>query len=160
MSGAAAGAAIGGSFLGVYGALKSASDEADMLEENKRLANEQADELEYREMVNEIARNQAAFKAELNFGSGYAATGREGTGIGSQLEIHRQVQVQNEISSREAQYEAAAIRAGGSYYGKMAENLSRFFLTNTLNLKKVQRYLAAEKFAKLLGMRAGRLFGF
>lgn len=116
----AAGAVVAGTAISVYGQMKAAEDQAKMAEFQQKMANEQADELGYRESVNAALRVGEAKKAALDFGAAYAASGKEGMGIGSQLEIMRQVQIQNALSQHDVRFQQAMLRRGGSLYGMQA----------------------------------------
>ena len=98
------GAVVGG-VLGAVGGLLAASDQAGLDEEKAQVAQEQAAEIEAREIANENLKNQTAYRAKLSFAAAYAGSGKAGTGIGSQLEIQRQTDQANMISNEEAQFQ-------------------------------------------------------
>ena len=120
MAAVAAGAAIVGAGISIYGAIKSANDEADQLEKRQALANSQADEMGYRENLNKVLRDEATVKNKLDFGAMAAASGHEGTGIGSQLEIQRQADIVNALSRHDVEYQQRQIREGGALQGDLA----------------------------------------
>lgn len=105
MPAVAAGAAIVGTGIAVYGAIKSANDQAGLDEERAKIAREQAAEIASREQANESIKDQQAFRQKLQFGSSYAASGKAGTGVGSQLQIQSQTDLQNMMSNREASFQ-------------------------------------------------------
>ena len=101
----AAGAAIVGAGIGIYGALSSASDQAGLDNERAQIAHEQAQEIAAREAANEALKDQQATRQQLQFGASFAASGKAGVGIGSQLQIKNQEETQNMISNREAMFQ-------------------------------------------------------
>jgi multidrug efflux pump subunit AcrA (membrane-fusion protein) len=101
----AAGAAIVGAGIQIYGDIKSANDQAQLDQDRAQIAQEQAQEVGAREAANETLRNQQATRQQLQFGSSFAASGRAGVGVGSQLQIQNQADTQNMISNREAQFQ-------------------------------------------------------
>lgn len=110
MPAVAAGAALVGGGIAVYGAIKSADDQASLDSARARIALEQASELEDREVANEALRNQTAYRQKLQFGASFAASGRAGTGVGSQLQIQNQTDLQNMISNKETQFQESMLR--------------------------------------------------
>ena len=122
MPAVAAGALILGTGIKVYGALKGASDQANIEEQKAGFAREQADEVLARESINEGLRNDAAFRNKLSFGAAYAGTGKAGVGIGSMLEIQRQTDLQNALSKRDAEFQAAQLRKGAALQEDLAGN--------------------------------------
>lgn len=102
----AVGAAIVGAGISTYGAIKSASDQADLDNARARIADQQAEEIQQRELANESLRDQQAYRQKLQFASSYAASGKAGVGIGSQLQIQSQSDLQSMMSNREAKFQA------------------------------------------------------
>jgi len=107
---AAAGVAVVGAGVQIYGAIKTANDQAEMDLQRAAIANQQATEIGEREAANETLRNQQAYRQKLQFGASFAATGREGTGIGSQLQIQNQTDLANMMSNREADFQAKMLK--------------------------------------------------
>lgn len=132
VAGAATGASVGGGYgaiagavigagISIYGQLKSAEDQAALDEKKKKIAEEQANEIFVREQINETIRNQATFQAQLQVGSEYAASGKEGAGIGSQLEVKRQADLATALARRDASYQEHMLLEGGSLQGQLAD---------------------------------------
>ena len=101
----AAAAAIVGAGIAIYGDIKTASDQAAADNTRATIAQQQSAELQGREQENEIIRNDQAMRQKLQFGASYAASGAAGVGIGSQLQIQNQTDIQNMISNRETQFQ-------------------------------------------------------
>lgn len=106
----AAGAAVVGAGIQVYGDIKSANDQAQLDQERAGIAQKQANEIALREQDNEAMRDQQAMRQKLQFGASYAASGKSGTGVGSQLQIQNQADLQNMISNREATFQENMLR--------------------------------------------------
>jgi len=123
MAEVAAGAAVLGAGMSAYGMIKASQDEAAAREAKQASLNMQADELESRQRVNEALMQNESEKMKLAFGAAYAASGKAGTGIGSQLEIQRQTDLQALLQRREAHYQARVLRAGGSLEGGLAASV-------------------------------------
>lgn len=123
MAAVAAGAAIVGGGIAAYGAIKSAQDEAAIKRLEAEQAYQQAGELDMRERANEALRTDAAFRAKLDFASMAAGTGHEGAGIGSQLEIQRQSDLQNILAGRDEAFAASQLRKGGDITRQLAGNI-------------------------------------
>lgn len=101
--------AIVGTGISAYGAIKSANDQNDLDQEKAQVAREQAAELTSREVANEALRNQQATRQKLQFASSYAASGKAGVGLGSQLQIQNATDLQNMISNKETQFQVAML---------------------------------------------------
>lgn len=101
----AAAAAVVGGGIAIYGAIKSANDQASLDQERAEIAKQQAQEIAAREQANEALRNQQAYRQKLQFGSSFAASGRAGVGIGSQLQIQNQSDLASMMSNREAEFQ-------------------------------------------------------
>lgn len=106
----AAASAIVGAGISVYGAIQSANDQANLDNTRARIATQQADELAGREASNEAVRNQQATRQMYQFGSSYAASGKAGVGIGSQLQIQSQANLANITSNRESQFQQTMLQ--------------------------------------------------
>lgn len=106
----AAAAAIVGAGVSIYGAITSANDQASLDESRAGVARQQSGEIAAREQVNETIRNQAAFRQKLQFGASYAASGKAGTGVGSQLQIQNQTDLANMLSNRESMFQEAMLQ--------------------------------------------------
>lgn len=107
--GTAIGAAVGAG-IGIWGALSSASDQNALDQEKAHVAQEQATEITAREAANEINVNENAYRQKLQFGASYAGSGKSGVGVGSQLEIQRQADLQNMMSNRESQFQVQMLQ--------------------------------------------------
>ena len=102
----------------------SAQDAREMLKgiyEHSDWIDEQAAEVLYREKINETLRNQQGFAAMADVSAQQAGSGHEGGGISSQLEVKRQTDLQNMISSQEAEFQARMLEAGGSLTGQAGQ---------------------------------------
>lgn len=119
--GAIAGAGAG---MSMVGQIVSAKSQSEIDAEKQALENAQADQIATREAANEALRNDASFKSQLDFSSQAAASGHAGGGIASQLEIRRQTELQNSISSQEAQFQESQLRAGASMLGQLSSDTS------------------------------------
>ena len=94
-----------GTGLSIWGSLSAAGDQANLDQEKAQVAQQQAAEIQSREVANENLKDQQAYRAKLAFGASYAGSGKAGTGIGSQLEIQRQTDQANVITNRESQFQ-------------------------------------------------------
>lgn len=101
----AIGAAIVGAGIQTYGAISSARDQAQLDQSRAQVAEAQASEIQQREVANESLRDQQAYRQKLQFASSFAASGKAGVGIGSQLQIQNQSDLQSMMSNREAQFQ-------------------------------------------------------
>jgi len=100
-----AAAAVVAAGIAVYGDIKSSNDQAQLDAERANIAGQQSKELGDREASNEAVRNQLAMRQKLQFGSSYAASGKAGVGLGSQLQIQNQTDLQNMTSNRETMFQ-------------------------------------------------------
>ena len=105
MPAVAAGAAIVGAGIAIYGDISSANDQAGLDQARASIARQQAAEIDSREQANELIRDQQASRQKLQFGASYAASGKAGTGVGSQLQIQNQSDLQSMVSNREAKFQ-------------------------------------------------------
>jgi hypothetical protein len=101
----AAGAALVGDGIQVVGDITSANDQAQLDQERAAIAQQQSNEIASREANNEALKEQQAYRQKLQFGSSYAASGKAGSGVGSQLQIQLQADTANAISGREASFQ-------------------------------------------------------
>ena len=101
----AAVAAVVGAGIAVYGDIKSANDQASLDQTRAQIAQEQAGEIAARVSSNESLRDRAAVRQKLQFGASYAASGKAGAGVGSQLQIQAQADTQNLVSARESSFQ-------------------------------------------------------
>lgn len=131
-SGAAAGSMVGpygtvigaviGAGIGIYGAITSASDQADIDRQKAALEDAQAGEVARREQENDALAKTTAFKTAAAYSSENAATGHEGGGIGSQLEIQRQTNLQISLNDQAAAFQESQIYAGAGMESQLANN--------------------------------------
>ena len=98
-------ASIVGAGVAVAGDIISADNQSNLDNERAQVAAQQSAELGQREASNEAIRNQQAERQKLQFGASYAASGKAGVGIGSQLQIQSQSDLQSMISNRETQFQ-------------------------------------------------------
>lgn len=121
MPAVAAGAAIAGAGMSAYGSIVSANDQSQLDQARADIARQQADEIASRESANEAIRNQAATRQKLQFGASYAASGKAGVGIGSQLQIQNQADLASMISNREAMFQEKMLRQQSGIDTTLAE---------------------------------------
>ena len=98
-------ASIVGAGVAVAGDIISADNQSNLDNERAQVAAQQSAELGQREASNEAIRNQQAERQKLQFGASYAASGKAGVGVGSQLQIQSQSDLQSMISNRETQFQ-------------------------------------------------------
>jgi hypothetical protein len=101
----AAAAAVVGAGVAIYGDIENANNQNTLDQEKVQIAQEQSAELGAREAANEALVNQTAMRQKMQFGASYAASGKSGVGIGSQLQIQNQADQQNAVSNRETQFQ-------------------------------------------------------
>jgi len=118
----AAGVAIVGAGVSIYGQISGANAEADARKEKAALDEQQAAELESREAFNEIQIRDSSRINQLNFGSRAAGSGSEGVGLGGQLEIQRQTDLTLQVSQRDAAFKARMIRSGAAIETQLASD--------------------------------------
>lgn len=119
----AAGAAqVAGAGISAYGAIKGAQDEANFDRQKAATQEAQAVEIAEREKANEAINQSAAFNAKLDFASAYAGSGKEGAGIGSQLEIQRQTDLKNLVARRDAGFQETMLRTGAEIDKNLANS--------------------------------------
>jgi hypothetical protein len=105
MPAVAAGAAIVGAGLAIYGDISSANDQANLDNERASIAQQQSAEIAARNQSNASILDSQAFRQKMQFGSSFAASGKSGVGVGSQLQIQNQADLQNMIATREANFQ-------------------------------------------------------
>ena len=98
-------AGVVGAGIAIYGDIKSAQDQASLDNTRASVAEQQSAEIAAREQTNEALKDQQATRQKLQFGASYAASGKAGTGVGSQLQIQLQADTANAISAREAAFQ-------------------------------------------------------
>ena len=132
--GAAAGSAAGpigagigavlGAGIGIYGAIESAQAQAAIDTQEQQLEEAQAAQVGLREQENDAISQSSGYKRELDFSSESAASGHEGGGIGSQLEIQRQTNLQQYLNDQAASFQQSQILAGAGMKGQLASQTS------------------------------------
>lgn len=115
--GAAIGAVIGAG-ISIYGVLSSSGDQAAIDAEKQAQATNEANQVALREQQNDAIRNQATYQNKLNVSSEQAGSGHETAGIGSQLEVQRQSNLQTQIDDQAAAFQASQLQAGGAMQGQ------------------------------------------
>lgn len=105
MPGIAAGAALVGAGIQIYGDIKSADDQASLDRKRAEIARQQAAEIEARNQTNAAILDDQAMRAKLQFGASFAASGKAGVGVGSQLQLQNQADLQNSVATREAKFQ-------------------------------------------------------
>lgn len=99
----------------LWGAISGANAQEEAAQKNQQLANLQANELLARQTINEnIMREQAAY-ASAHTATAMAATGRAGGGLGQAIAINRALTENINLSRRDAEFKAQAIRMGAQY---------------------------------------------
>ena len=88
----AAVAAVVAAGIAIYGDIKSSDDQSQLDQERASVAGQQAAELQQREVANEALTEEQAYRQKLQFGASYAASGKSGVGIGSQLQLEQGTQ--------------------------------------------------------------------
>lgn len=103
---------IVGSGTSIIGNIQEAKRTEEAAQRNAQLKNMQAQELLERQAINEeIIRNQA-HKSGLRYGSGFAARGGQGAGLGGILAMRRTAEQDIMNTRRDAEYRARLLRAG------------------------------------------------
>jgi hypothetical protein len=115
--------AAAGLATSVYGQIKSGADRAGAQEYQAALKNIQANELLEREAINEQIMREKAELMSLDYGAAFAASGREGAGLGGILKIHKNVEDSIANSRRDAEFKARMLRAGAEIDTKLASDL-------------------------------------
>jgi hypothetical protein len=115
--GAVAGAGIG---MSVAGQLNAASSQSDVEKEKAAAAAAQAQEVAQREAFNDVQAQDQTFKSKLDFASSFASSGKQGAGIGSQLEIQRQSDLAIKVADEQASFQESMLRQGGSLDTELA----------------------------------------
>lgn len=118
----AAAAAVVGTGIQVYGAIKSANDQAQLDADRADVARKQAIEIGEREQANESIRDQQAMRQKLQFGASFAASGKAGTGVGSQLQIQNQSDLLSMMSNREAKFQEQMLYTQAGIDTTLAQN--------------------------------------
>lgn len=151
----AAGAALVGAGIAIYGDIKSAQDQASLDDNRALVAREQAQEIADREQANESLRDQAAQRQKLQFGASYAASGKAGIGIGSQLQIQTETDTQNLISAREAAFQEKMLQQQAGVDSTLADETRQAGTLNAIGagLQGVGR-------AASLGLSGGNNLGY
>jgi hypothetical protein len=121
----AAAAALVGAGIQVYGAITSANDQNALDQEKASVARQQAAEIEARNQSNAALLDQTAMRQKLQFGASYAASGKAGTGVGSQLQIQNQADLQNMIATREAKFQESMLQQQAGIDTTMGDQLMK-----------------------------------
>lgn len=109
MAAVAAGAAIVGAGVQIYGQLKAASAQADAQEREAELKMFQADELMRRQAINEQVMRDNVAEAELATGGD---SGVEDTGLGARMRLRKTLAQNLQNSRREAEWKARMLGMG------------------------------------------------
>lgn len=125
MPAVAAGVAIVGAGIAIYGDIQSANDQSQLDAEKASVANQQAAEIAARNQQNAAIQNQVAFRQKMQFGSSYAASGKAGVGIGSQLQIQNQTDLQNMVQTREANFQEMMLKEQAGIDTTMGNNIQQ-----------------------------------
>lgn len=110
MPAVAAGAMLVGAGIQIYGDIKSANDQASLDQDRASIARQQAAEIDARNQANASLLEQTATRQKLQFGSSYAASGKAGVGVGSQLQIQQQADTENMVATREAKFQESMLQ--------------------------------------------------
>jgi hypothetical protein len=111
--GAGAGAIIGAG-ISIFGSIESGNDQNQI--DQEKAANEvaQAQQVAAREAANDALRQQALITNQMNVSSEQAASGHETAGIGSQLELKRQNDIQTQLNDQAATFQENQLLSGAS----------------------------------------------
>ncbi len=116
----AAGAAVLGAGVQIYGAITSANAQAQQDQEKAQIATEQATEIAAREVINDQQRQISANKIEGEIGAAAGGSGFATTGIGAQLEAQRQTNVQIALNDRDAAFQETQLLKGANMESTLA----------------------------------------
>lgn len=111
--GAAAGAVLGAG-ISIFGSIESGNDQNKI--DQEKAANEmaQAQQVVDREAANDALRQQATTTTQMDVSSEQAASGHETSGVGSQLEVKRQNDIQTKLNDQNASFQESQLMAGAS----------------------------------------------
>lgn len=107
----------------VYGKIAAANAQSQARAQELKLKNIQADEILSREAVNEQVIQDNSKRTESAYSTAFAATGREGAGVGGQIQIHKFTQDQVANLNRDANFKANMIRAGANIEANLASDV-------------------------------------
>lgn len=116
------GAAVAGTGVSIFGNISAAEQQKKLAERDALLREAQAQELIERESINENALAEQGELTALHYGSGAAASGVEGSGIGGQLRIYQNTVQTISNQRRSAEFQARMIRAGADLEREQAGN--------------------------------------
>jgi hypothetical protein len=111
-----------GTGLTIYGELSAASSRADAAQKNAAIKQQQADELLARQSINEGIMREQADSSSHSYVAGFAASGREGAGLGGVLKIKKDLEDNITNSRREAQFKASLLRQGAEIDSQLASD--------------------------------------
>lgn len=113
---------VAGTGTQVAGGIMAANSQADAQNRNAALKKLQADELLSRQTINEKIMRDQAEKVAKGYSVGFAASGREGAGIGGMLQIKRDTEENILNSRREAEFKAQMLRSGADIDQSLASD--------------------------------------
>lgn len=111
-----------GTAASIYSQISAGQKEEEAAKKKQELANQQADEILSRELINEQAIRDQAFNAEKEYGAAFSATGREGGGIGGILAIRRNTVKALEYAKRDADFKSYMLRKGAEMDTQLASD--------------------------------------
>lgn len=141
--------AVGAGAVSAYGQIKAGYDKAKADEVNASIKRQQADELLSREAINEQIMSEQAQMQAHQYGAAFAATGREGAGIGGKLRIMSDLQRSIANSKRDAEFKASLLRQGADSDMSLASDAKAAgFISGfgTLLSSGVQAYALHDKY--------------
>ncbi len=107
----------------VYGSISSANNQAEAQRRDAALKNEQANEILAREAINRTAIDKQTVLDQGAYAAAFAASGREGGGIGGQIDIFNSAQEIISNARREAKYKSDALRQGADIQASLASDI-------------------------------------
>lgn len=122
MAAVAAGAAVVGAGVAIYGEIESGQAKANAAKLDAQLKNQQADELMSREANNEQLIQQQSERDQKDYGAAFAGSGREGGGIGGIMTIQKNTAITIANSQRDAEFKAKMLRAGANIATNLASD--------------------------------------
>lgn len=104
------------------GQVSAAQASAEAAQRNAGLKRLQAEELLSRQEINEQIILEESKRLELGYGSAFAATGREGAGLGGIMQIRKNTMDNIANSRRDAEFKAKMLRLGADIESDLASD--------------------------------------
>ncbi len=112
-----------GTAMTAYGQISSAAAQADAQRADAAAKRLQADELLARQAINEQIMREQSTRAELTYGSAFAATGVEGGGLGGIMRLRKTTLENIALSRRDAEFKAKMLRMGADVQSELASDM-------------------------------------